>query len=100
MDPDHPRLRFDIIDTGIGLTPQQQRTLFTPFTQADSSTTRRFGGTGLGLTISKRLARMLGGDITVRSADSGGSCFTVEIETGPLDAVELLQPVHEAMAGH
>ena len=79
-----PRLRFEVIDSGIGMTPEQVARLFAPFTQADTSTTRRFGGTGLGLTISRRLARMLGGDITVESSAGRGSLFAVTVETGPL----------------
>src|SRR5436190_662430 len=59
-----PRVRFDVVDTGVGLNAKQIESLFQPFVQADSSTTRRFGGTGLGLTISRKLARMLGGDLT------------------------------------
>ena len=87
---DEPRLRFEIIDTGIGITREQMGRLFEPFSQADSSTTRRFGGTGLGLAISRRLARMMGGDVTVASEPGKGSTFTVTIPTGPLKDIALL----------
>jgi PAS domain S-box-containing protein len=76
------RLEFDVVDTGIGMRPEQLATLFQPFTQADSSTTRRYGGTGLGLTISKRLAALLGGDIRVCTTLGQGSVFTVSIDAG------------------
>ena len=85
-----PQLCVDVIDTGIGLTREQQSRLFQPFCQADSSTTRKFGGTGLGLMISKRLAEMLGGDITVTSVRRKGSCFRVTFETGSLDGVKMV----------
>jgi len=84
------RLRFEVIDTGIGLDVQQQARLFTAFAQADASTTRRFGGTGLGLAISKRLAGMLGGDLEVRSVPGEGSTFTLTIDAGSLAGVRLL----------
>ena len=77
-----PRLRLDVIDTGIGMTDEQVRKLFRPFTQADMTMTRQYGGTGLGLAISQRLARMLGGDLTVASEFGRGSCFTVTIDPG------------------
>ncbi|NQT40116.1 MAG: response regulator, partial [Planctomycetes bacterium] len=93
-----PCLRFDLIDTGIGMTPEQASKLFQPFTQADSSTARKFGGTGLGLTISKRLAEMLGGDITISSSPGKGSTFSLTVETGPMDGVPMLQNVAEAVA--
>jgi len=80
-----PRMQFDVVDTGIGLTDEQAKNLFRPFTQADSSTTRKFGGTGLGLAISRRLAEMLGGTIAIDSTLGQGSRFTVTISTGPLD---------------
>ncbi len=81
---------IDVIDTGVGMLPAQQQKIFDPFTQADSSVTRRFGGTGLGLTISRRLALALGGDIHVISESGKGSTFTVTIDTGPLDDAEFL----------
>jgi PAS domain S-box-containing protein len=84
-----PCLRFDVVDTGIGITPEQMQTLFQPFAQADNSTTRRFGGTGLGLTISRRLAEMLGGTIEVHSRAGAGSTFSVTVRTGSLDGVSL-----------
>ncbi|TVQ31477.1 MAG: PAS domain S-box protein [Phycisphaeraceae bacterium] len=90
-DDPHPRLRFDVIDTGVGMTHEQQENIFKPFTQADSSTTRRFGGSGLGLSISRRLVHMLGGEITVASEPGRGSTFSFEIETGPLDGVPLIE---------
>ncbi|MCK5668024.1 MAG: response regulator, partial [Gammaproteobacteria bacterium] len=68
-------LRFSVIDTGIGLNKEQQQKLFTKFTQADSSTTREYGGTGLGLTISKQIVEMMGGDIGVESQLEQGTVF-------------------------
>ncbi len=77
-------LDLSVVDTGIGLTPEQCARLFQPFTQADASTTRRFGGTGLGLFICKRLAQMMGGDVDVSSEPGRGSCFTLHL---PLDTM-------------
>jgi CheY-like chemotaxis protein len=73
------RFYVRVRDSGIGMSEEQVGRLFQPFVQADSSTTRRFGGTGLGLTIARRLAQMLGGDIFVQSQPDRGSTFTLEI---------------------
>jgi GAF domain-containing protein len=72
-------IELAVCDTGIGMTAEQQAKLFAEFTQADSLTARRFGGTGLGLAISRKLARMMGGDVTVASEPGKGSVFTVRL---------------------
>jgi CheY-like chemotaxis protein len=91
-----PMLRFDVIDTGIGINGDRVAKLFTPFTQGDSSMHRRYGGSGLGLTISKRLAEMLGGTITVASQPGVGSTFSATITPGSLDHMPLLAEVEHA----
>ena len=82
----------EVIDTGIGMTEAQQQKIFDPFVQADSSITRRFGGTGLGLTISRKFAMALGGDIAVASEAGKGSRFTLTIDAGDCSGVALLSP--------
>ena len=72
-------IELAVCDTGIGMTPEQQAKLFADFTQADSLTARQFGGTGLGLAISRKLARMMGGDVTLASEPGKGSVFTVRL---------------------
>jgi two-component system, NtrC family, sensor kinase len=72
-------IEFAVADSGIGMTAEHQARLFEEFTQADASTAQRFGGTGLGLAISRKLARMMGGDVTVKSEPGKGSIFTVRL---------------------
>lgn len=74
--PDDSGVQIDVVDTGIGVAPGRIEHMFEKFTQADASTTRRYGGTGLGLPISRRLARLMGGDVTASSRPGEGSTFT------------------------
>jgi predicted ATPase/signal transduction histidine kinase/PAS domain-containing protein len=90
---DTPTLEFDVIDTGLGMSQKQKERLFRPFVQADSSTTREFGGTGLGLTISKRLAEMMGGNIFIVDSTPGvGSRFRATVAVGNIAGVEMVYP--------
>lgn len=85
-------INFEIEDTGPGMTPKQAAGLFTPFTQADNSVTRRHGGTGLGLTISRRLAQVMGGDVfLVRTKLGEGSIFSVRLPYDEAEGAELVR---------
>ncbi len=79
-DGEREALRFRVTDTGIGVTPEQQARLFQPFSQAEGSTTRRFGGTGLGLVISQRLAELMGGHLTMMSEPARGTTMSLELQ--------------------
>ena len=83
-----PGARIAFEDEGIGMTPEQKARLFQPFVQAEASTTRRYGGTGLGLVITKRFVEMMGGTITVESVAGRGSTFTVCLPRGQTDEIE------------
>jgi signal transduction histidine kinase len=83
------RLVISVTDTGIGMSGEQISKLFQPFVQADSATTRKYGGTGLGLVISRKLCRMMGGDVTLQSEPGKGSCFIATMTTRPADAQTL-----------
>ena len=77
-----PWIRFDVEDTGIGISPEKQEAIFESFTQADGCTTRRFGGSGLGLAITKRLTKLLGGRLSLTSEEGKGSVFSLIIPAG------------------
>jgi signal transduction histidine kinase/FixJ family two-component response regulator len=91
--PDNDRrIRFDVIDTGIGISEEDVKTLFKPFTQAGGASAKAAEGTGLGLAISQRLAGLLGGEIRVKSVFGKGSTFSLVVPTGPLGGVKMLGP--------
>ncbi len=92
------RLRFAVIDTGLGMTPTTVERLFSPFSQADGSSTRRHGGSGIGLSITRRLVRRMGGDIAVASSPGMGATFTVTLAFGLADPVATPAPAPRPQA--
>jgi signal transduction histidine kinase len=81
-----PSIEFSVTDTGVGMTPEQAAKIFDPFTQADVTTTRKYGGTGLGLALVARFCQLMGGTVSVESEPDKGSCFTVHLPVAVREA--------------
>ncbi|NTS75285.1 PAS domain S-box protein [Catenovulum sp. SM1970] len=96
VDVNQSQVTFNVLDTGIGIAKEKVEELFDKFTQADASTTRKYGGTGLGLTISKQLARLMGGDIQIDSEENIGSTFSLNIQFKPASNPEIQNPYFES----
>ena len=94
-------MAFDVIDTGIGMTEEQQGRIFEAFQQADASTTRKYGGTGLGLTVSRQFCELMGGHLSVTSEQDVGSTFRVMLpvhvnqEAANADLPQMMRPLVE-----
>jgi signal transduction histidine kinase len=88
-------IEFSVRDSGIGMTPEQAKKIFDAFTQADPSTTRKYGGTGLGLTITRKFCHMMGGDIRVESALGKGAVFTISLPAEVIPEREVAETVEQ-----
>ncbi len=95
--PDSISVHFSVRDTGIGIPPEKQRRIFEPFSQADTSTTRKYGGTGLGLTVSLRLVQLMGGRLWVESEPGRGSCFHFTARLGVSHQLSETQPAGRSL---
>ena len=89
-DAERPKMKIEVIDTGCGIPGEKFESIFEPFVQVDSSVTRKHGGTGLGLAICRRIARALGGDLTVQSTCGEGSTFTLLIDAGNIEGMPMI----------
>ncbi len=96
-DREKEKLHFKVVDTGIGLSISQIEKIFNPFSQADISTSRRFGGTGLGLSLSKQLVERLGGSLTVESQEGRGSIFQFSMDVGDLSGRDFVTSMEEVL---
>jgi ammonium transporter, Amt family len=95
-----PAIQIDVVDTGIGISEETLANLFQPFSQADSSVSRKYGGTGLGLAISRHLTELLGGVLQAKSTPNQGSCFTLIMPTGDLRDVRMWRRRGESALEH
>ncbi len=97
---DESAITIDVIDTGIGITPAQQKKIFEPFSQADTTTTRRYGGTGLGLTICTKLAQLMQGELSLTSEPGQGCCFSFTFAIAQVNNADIRHDISQVSANH